>query len=95
LFAYCKAQPSLVYTRTNAKRQAAVLAGSGKMARTVLMLGSVLKVGDVVISTGYRRTLTGVEQYYFQARAVDNNLPPGYDAVTMAKSTDGLWTVEV
>jgi hypothetical protein len=75
------------------------------MARTVLMLGSVLKVGDVVISTGYRfriltqpfirRTLTGVDQYYFQARAVDNNLPPGYDAVTMAKSTDGLWTVEV
>jgi hypothetical protein len=82
-----------------------MLAGSGTMKRTIQVLGSTLKVGDVVISTGYRftvltqpfirQTLTGAEQYYFQARSVDNNLPPGYDAVTMAKSIDGLWTVEV
>lgn len=72
--------------------------------RTILVPGSTLKVGDVVLSTGYRfRILTqpfvrttgvGTEQYYFQAQAVDGNLPPGYNHVTMAKSTDGLWTVE-
>lgn len=73
--------------------------------RTIMVPGATLKVGDVVISTGYRfkiltqpfirRTLTGQDHYYFQAQSVDNNLPPGYNHVTMAKSTDGLWTVEL
>lgn len=73
--------------------------------RRMQMPGSTLKVGDIVISTGYRfriltqpfirRTISGTEQYYFQAGHVDNSLPPGYNHVTMAKSTDGLWTVEV
>lgn len=73
--------------------------------RRIQVPGSTLKVGDVVISTGYRfkilthpfirMTLAGQEQYYFQAQAVDNTLPPGYSNVTMAKSIDGLWTVEV
>lgn len=73
--------------------------------RRMLVPGCTLKIGDIVISTGYRfkittepfvrRTLTGHDHYYFQARSVDGNLPPGYNDVTMAKSTDGLWTVEV
>lgn len=73
--------------------------------RTILVPGSTLKVGDVILSTGYRfriltqpfirRGLGGTEQYYFQAQHVDNALPPGYNHVTMAKSTDGMWIVEV
>lgn len=73
--------------------------------RTIMVPGATLKVGDVILSTGYRfrvltqpfirRTLTGNDQYYFQAQQVDNALPPGYNHVTMAKSTDSLWTVEV
>lgn len=72
--------------------------------RTIMVPGSTLKVGDVVISTGYRfqvltqpfirRTLSGAEQYYFSARSIGCNLPPGYDNVTMSKSIDSLWTVE-
>lgn len=75
------------------------------MTRTIFVPGNTLKIGDIILSAGYRFTiltqpfirtgLSGRDQYYFQARAVDNNLPPGYNHVTMAKSTDGLWTVEV
>ena len=72
--------------------------------RTILVPGSTLKAGDVIISAGYRfqvlthpfirRTLTGNDHYYFEARAVDTSLPAGYSHITMAKSVTSLWTVE-
>lgn len=76
------------------------------MKRIVKMPGCLLKVGDIVYTAGYRylvvttphmeTTLSGIEKWAFQAKAMNPplNLPYGTQIVGMSMQADLLWSVE-